>query len=147
MACYRDDRLKERTLVVNDLLASIRVLGPKRGEDEILMELPSRTHLRQMLTERVKANWSKSKELIETKYAIKREYAQFSKNNLQSIKSEMIEHVSENDPRFEKLFYMPKGSKSGFNSNRLPEDKIDEPKHLQSKKQYEIDYITCVNSL
>ena len=99
-----------------------------------------------MLTERVKANWSKSKELIETKYAIKREYAQFSKNNLQSIKSEIVEHVSENDPRFEKLFYLPKGMKANYNSNKFPEDKIDEPKGTQSKKQYEIDYITCVNS-
>ena len=42
---------------------------------------------------------------------------------------------------------MPKGSKTAANSAKFPEDKIDEPKHLQSKKQYEIDYITCVNSL
>ena len=41
VVCYRDDRLKERTLEIKELLGSIKVLGPKRAEEEILMELPN----------------------------------------------------------------------------------------------------------
>ena len=67
--------------------------------------------MRELIIERVKAGWSRTGRTKEFKYAIKREHAQFSKNNLHSIKSEIVEHVSEDDPRFDKLFYLPKGVK------------------------------------
>ena len=73
--CYRDDRLKDRTLEIIDLLNSIKIVGPKKQDEDILMELPNRSHLREMIIQRVKADWSKSKDTIETKYAIKREHA------------------------------------------------------------------------
>ena len=97
MICRHDERLRERTLEIADLLGSIKVIGPKRSDDEVLMELPDRGTLQQMVIQRVKAQWSNSTKSLESKYAIKREHLQFSKNNLQSIKSEIVEQVSEDD--------------------------------------------------
>ena len=57
VVCYRDDRLKERALEIIDLLGSIKVLGPIRTEEEVLMDLPNRKQLREMIIERVKADW------------------------------------------------------------------------------------------
>ena len=63
---------------------------------------------------------------------IKRDYAQFSRNNLASIQTEFVERLGRSDPRFEKLFYHPKGLKKA--GGKIPDDKIDEPLHLQSKR-------------
>ena len=43
--CRHDDRLKERTLEIAELLGSIKVIGPKRSDDDVLLELPIRGHL------------------------------------------------------------------------------------------------------
>ena len=61
----------------------------------------------------------------ETKFVIKRDYAQFSRSNLTSIQSEIVEKLNRNDPRFEKLFYHPKGIKKA--GGKVPDEKIEEP--------------------
>ena len=49
-----------------------------------------------------------------------------------SIQTEFVEKLGRSDPRFEKLFYHPKGLKKA--GGKIPDDKIDEPLHLQSKR-------------
>ena len=47
------------------------------------------------------------------------------------------------------MFYLPKGVRFAYNpnkKNRFPDEKIDEPKQMRTKGQYEMDYITCNNS-
>ena len=42
VVCFRDDRLKERTIEIQDLFASIKVIGPKWDANDVLMEIPNR---------------------------------------------------------------------------------------------------------
>ena len=57
VVCHRDDRLKERNIEIAELLASIKVIGPKKTAADILMEIPNRKHLRDSIIDRVKADW------------------------------------------------------------------------------------------
>ena len=49
-----------------------------------------------------------------------------------NIQTEFVERLDKSDPRYEKLFYYPRGIKKA--GGKIPDDKIDEPLHLQSKK-------------
>ena len=41
--------MKDRMLKIKDRLNSIKILGPKRNEDDVLMEVPNRRDLFMML--------------------------------------------------------------------------------------------------
>ena len=89
VVCHCDDRLKERNLEIAELLASIKVIGPKKNAADILMEMPNRRHLRESIIERVKSDWVapkregsqnpivsnvEHKNAVEHKFTLKREF-------------------------------------------------------------------------
>ena len=57
VVCFYDERFKERNMQIKELLSSIKVIGPKYTDKEILMEVPSRKQLRASIIERAKADW------------------------------------------------------------------------------------------
>ena len=151
---FRDDSLKAETFEIIDTLASIRVVGPKATADEILMELPNREQLRDMIIQRVKGRRNtdeQSNRNICTKYALKRVQNKLtSKSSTLKVSNEWVEYIDKEDERHEKLFYIREGEKMGYTAGAekpsLYETFLPEPKEKQTKVKYDsLDYVIVEN--
>ena len=148
--------LKAETIEILESLSSIRTIGPKAIDEEVLMELPNRKQLRDMIIQRVKGRRvddAQNKQLVSSKYALKRVYNTLvPKSHPGYIAKEWAELIDKEDERHAKLFYEPVGAKRAWAPNVVRpvyETMIEEPKSKQTKEKYDsLDYVIVeTNSL
>ena len=75
VVCKKDDLVKEQAIEISRLFKSIKILGPDRQAEEILMEIPNRKVIRDILIQKSKDGWKTEngrKDTLSFKYLMKR---------------------------------------------------------------------------